>query len=329
LREKQSIYLHEWISVVIVTCSCLLLLLLLPGLKYPDTMQLVHRAVSNIWNLAKLQLLVCLGLSVLVILLGRIPQLRAYFAFTGPQRTIVTMLRASIPLLMLIVLQQTIPLWQRVVGLPEADPSLSRIDEWLFGGTNPTLWLEHLMRHPLTVYMWAAYLSWFVAFQATIYVMVLFRSESEWQEMILAIVLTLAISYICYVLVPAVGPIHAMQSRFTVDPQGGSIAQVTNNIVDRFGVGRDAFPSIHAAISLLMVVYAWRYLRRLAVPYTIMGASIILSTVYLRWHYVTDVLAGVILTLICTWLSPRLLHWWGQRVQSTTTSGSLVPTTGD
>jgi hypothetical protein len=200
LRDKQSIYLHERISVVMAACSCLLLLLLLPGLKFPDTMQLVHRAVNNIWNLAKLQLVVCLGLSVLVILLGRIPQRRAYFVFTGPQSTIVTMLRASIPLLLLIIFQQTIPLWQRIVGLPEVDPTLSRIDEWLFGGTNPTLWLEHLISHPLTVYMWAAYLSWFVAFQGTIYVMVLFRSESEWQEMILAIVLTLAISYIGYVL---------------------------------------------------------------------------------------------------------------------------------
>jgi membrane-associated phospholipid phosphatase len=272
--------------------------------QLPDAAPLIARAGENIWRLAKLQILTCMSLSGLVLILGQIPQIRARLVVNGPVATVLRMLRATLPLLLLIVFHQTIPLWQRVVGMPEADAAIIRLDTWLFGGVNPNLWLEHLISRPMTEYMWAAYLSWFIAFQGTIYVLVLFRSEAESNDMVLATVLTLIAGYIGYVIVPAVGPVHAL--KFTLDLGGGAVGGVTNRVVDQFGIWRDAFPSIHAAVSMLLMVYAWRYLRRWAVPYTVLGVSILLSTVYLRWHYVTDVVAGITLALLSAWLAPRL-----------------------
>jgi membrane-associated phospholipid phosphatase len=306
LPKGGRIHRHEWIAGATAAFSCLLLLVLIPMLHIADAAPLIARAGENIWRLAKLQILTCLGLSGLVLILGQIPQVRARLVVKGPFATVLRMLRATLPLLLLIVFHQTIPLWQRVVGLPEADAALIRLDTWLFGGVNPNLWLEHLISRPMTEYMWAAYLSWFIAFQGTIYVLVLFRSEAESNDMVLATVLTLIAGYIGYVIVPAVGPVHAM--KFTLDLDGGSVGAVTNRVVDQFGIWRDAFPSIHSAVSMLLMVYAWRYLRRWAVPYTVLGVSILLSTVYLRWHYVTDVVAGITLALLSAWLAPRLLR---------------------
>lgn len=85
-------------------------------------------------------------------------------------------------------------------------------------------------------------------------------------------------------------------------------SSITTRLVDKFGVWRDAFPSIHAAVSMLIIVYAWRYLRRFATLYTVLGVSILISTVYLRWHYVTDVLAGILLAAVAAWISPRVIN---------------------
>jgi membrane-associated phospholipid phosphatase len=71
---------------------------------------------------------------------------------------------------------------------------------------------------------------------------------------------------------------------------------------------RDAFPSGHALVTLLSIAWAWRY--RLGVRWvvTVLGAPYC-STVYLRYHYVVDVLAGAALAVLCLALAPALHGW--------------------
>ena len=69
---------------------------------------------------------------------------------------------------------------------------------------------------------------------------------------------------------------------------------------------RAAFPSLHAAVSLVALVYAWRY----AAPWFWVLLPFVLglwvSTIYLRHHYVVDLLAGWALAPVAVWLAPRL-----------------------
>ena len=58
---------------------------------------------------------------------------------------------------------------------------------------------------------------------------------------------------------------------------------------------RAAFPSLHAAVSLVALVYAWRYVRAwfwVLLPFCL---GLWVSTIYLRHHYVVDLLAGWVL----------------------------------
>jgi membrane-associated phospholipid phosphatase len=58
---------------------------------------------------------------------------------------------------------------------------------------------------------------------------------------------------------------------------------------------RDCFPSGHTEIPLLTLWLARRYRRKLFLVYLPITAAMIFSTVYLRFHYVVDVLAGAAL----------------------------------
>jgi membrane-associated phospholipid phosphatase len=42
---------------------------------------------------------------------------------------------------------------------------------------------------------------------------------------------------------------------------------------------------------------------------TVTGALLILATVYQRYHYVVDLLAGALFMLFCVWSAPRLNRW--------------------
>jgi membrane-associated phospholipid phosphatase len=43
--------------------------------------------------------------------------------------------------------------------------------------------------------------------------------------------------------------------------------------------------------------------------------GLLVSTVYLRHHWVVDLLAGTLLVPWTIWLTPRFERWWATRVQ--------------
>jgi membrane-associated phospholipid phosphatase len=74
------------------------------------------------------------------------------------------------------------------------------------------------------------------------------------------------------------------------------------------GIKRDAFPSGHTSVALLSLYYAVRFTPRL-VPVIAPGVFLmILSTMYLRYHYLVDVLAGIALAGLCVALTPLLMR---------------------
>jgi membrane-associated phospholipid phosphatase len=69
----------------------------------------------------------------------------------------------------------------------------------------------------------------------------------------------------------------------------------------------DAFPSGHTAVSLMCLYYAWKMrenkLFAVLIPVV---TGLLISTVYLRYHYVIDVIAGIALTGLTIALAPGL-----------------------
>jgi len=80
---------------------------------------------------------------------------------------------------------------------------------------------------------------------------------------------------------------------------------------------RDAFPSGHVLVTLLSIGWAWGCRLRVRWPVTAVGALLVAATVYLRYHYVVDVLAGAVLghpvpgsgAVPSRWLSRHLGRW--------------------
>ena len=76
----------------------------------------------------------------------------------------------------------------------------------------------------------------------------------------------------------------------------------------------DCFPSGHTAVSLLALMLAWRYARRLTPIMAPLVLALIVSTVYLRYHYVADVVGGVCLAVGSFFVSEWLHAAFERRV---------------
>jgi membrane-associated phospholipid phosphatase len=132
------------------------------------------------------------------------------------------------------------------------------------------------------------------------------------REFSLALSLCLYLGLLGYVLVPAIGPRFAMASEFhgaLVGPWLTVPAARAWNFLEK--IERDCFPSLHTALTLLSLIYFVRL--RTLLPYgrallAVVTPAIVLlwvSTMYLRYHYGVDVIAGALLAWAVSRVAPR------------------------
>ena len=67
------------------------------------------------------------------------------------------------------------------------------------------------------------------------------------------------------------------------------------------------FPSLHASLSTIFAVHWWRVDRRIGIPVAIWAGLIVASTVFVKQHYVADMVAGVLLALAVSGVFLRLM----------------------
>ena len=110
----------------------------------------------------------------------------------------------------------------------------------------------------------------------------------------------LFIGYLGYLFLPAVGPYaHLPAGTFGGALDGDFIGALIGRLTAAGGhFPRDAFPSLHTANAVTVVLVLCRHERRLLPLYLPFVATLIAATMYLRFHYAVDVLAGALLAIV-------------------------------
>lgn len=80
-------------------------------------------------------------------------------------------------------------------------------------------------------------------------------------------------------------------------------------------VAHDCFPSLHVWIPLLLALYLRDHCRRAFIPAPIYVGLMCDATIYLRYHYVIDVIAAFAYAPAAYWPNDFLLaRWPGERI---------------
>lgn len=187
------------------------------------------------------------------------------------------------------------------------DPFLIAVDHALFG-VHPTVWMERLISPLLTSLLQFAYISYYFIPLSLGIVLIARGRFGAFEEVLFGILLCFYLSYVGYLLVPAIGPrftLSHLQTRpLQVSPFIATIQETLNALEKN---KTDAFPSGHTAVSLMCLYYAWKEREKLLFAGLLpMVTGLIIATVYLRYHYVIDVIAGIALTGLTIALAPRL-----------------------
>jgi len=183
------------------------------------------------------------------------------------------------------------------------DPALLAIDRWLLGET-PALALEPWVRPWLTDLMSFCYFLFlpYLGFSLIYYfVAPLALAQRFWAGLFTLY----GIGFLGYSLVPAAGPWVHMAGEFAVPLTGGWMTELNARVIGAGSNGVDVFPSLHCAVSTYLLVFDWRHRRWRFAAYVLPCIGLWVSTVYLRYHYFIDLVAGFALAAAALAVSRR------------------------
>jgi len=177
------------------------------------------------------------------------------------------------------------------------DARLAEIDVWLFGG-HPSVWLDQLVSPALTQVMSFCYAFHMPMPMIVLGFIYLWRERALFVEAIDGFVCMMTLGLLGYILVPGVGPRYLLAPLYTHALDSGALTQMSEAVVSVLRVPRDIFPSLHAAASALVLLYAFRASRALGLALLLPTLGNWISTLYLRYHYGIDLVAGFLLVPI-------------------------------
>jgi membrane-associated phospholipid phosphatase len=198
----------------------------------------------------------------------------------------------------------------QAIGNPDIDPFLIKMDLWLFC-VNPTEWFYRFENPVLTEFLQIIYLLYYFLILFYGLELYLWNRLTEFLYSVFVILLSFYICYVFYIIFPAAGPrfyIHDFHT-ITKDLPGLFTTHYIRLFLD-FGESinadlpnpllyaqRDAMPSAHLALAIILAYLSKKFKSKsfyFYLPYCFLMA---VSTIYLRYHYVVDLIAGAVLAL--------------------------------
>jgi membrane-associated phospholipid phosphatase len=201
-----------------------------------------------------------------------------------------------------------------VVHPVDYDHLFIEADRWIFG-TDPTVWMAQFSHPVLTEYFQLTYFLF--------YVLPIMQAIELWRNGDLdkldvfgrAMTFCYFISYAAYFAMPAVGPRFTLHDFSLLNEELPGLF-LTKGVTDPVAVvNRDCMPSGHTMLTLVNIIIGFRFHSRYRWLFLFVGGSLIISTVYLRYHYAIDVIVGALMAVIFLQLEPAVNRWIRKRTQ--------------
>jgi membrane-associated phospholipid phosphatase len=204
------------------------------------------------------------------------------------------------------------------------EPMLAQIDLDLLG-FHPSVWFGERQIPIVTDILQILYTSYYF-FLLVIVVMPLLRGDLRGTSRALVLIsLALYLNFILYLLLPARSPwmtndwpeasYLAALPRYAAPLEGSGVFRFINYIIANATPNPlDVFPSGHVGNTTALLWFIARYERRWLPFIFLFWITILVATLYLRYHYVVDFLGGIAYAIIANGVAIRVDAWWRRRM---------------
>ena len=181
-------------------------------------------------------------------------------------------------------------------------------------GLEPSVWFDRFVTPRTTEWFAFFYFLYFLILAVHVLPMMAQRDEVLISRFGVGILMLFMTAHLLYMAVPGWGPYWYLKGTFQHDLQGGLFWRLVVETVDAGGAQKDIFPSLHTAAPTFMALFSIRHRHLVPFRYTwpvisFLATQMILATMFLRWHYLADVVAGLALATTASVLGQRIADW--------------------
>jgi len=200
---------------------------------------------------------------------------------------------------------------------------LIKIDHFIWG-CNPTWMLYNIANPVLTEILQICYTSFYILPFILAVTLLAQKHELEAEYVVFSVVYGFFLSYMAYFALPAIGPRFTLHDFARTDEMlpGLFIAPIFREWINAgesiprgtlhpaLLVQRDVFPSGHTMMTAIVMYLSVKFKSKAKYVVLPVGALLIFSTVYLRYHYVIDVMAGMCCMVFSVWSGKRIFNYY-------------------
>ncbi len=216
---------------------------------------------------------------------------------------LIRMLRYFYPFIFISFVFESLGFIVPFINPYNKDTLLINMDRALFGSDVVNI-LGFLNIRGITDYLQLSYLSYYFLPLFLVYYLYSRKKIKRLSYTLFALSLGYYISYIGYMILPAIGPRYSLPYLEGIPIKGGFIYNAVYPVLNSLEhIKQDCFPSGHTEISVLVLLLFKDENKKIALIILPIVLSLILSTVVLRYHYGVDVISGIFLAFVVYYFS--------------------------
>lgn len=201
------------------------------------------------------------------------------------------------------------------------DPFFIRLEGRIFGMQPSLAFMESLPYLPVSELFYTSYFSYYVMIVG-VGLALFFRNREQFFHYVSLVSFVFYVCYLIYIFTPVMGPriFYREITDYRLPPEiqpavvpgfpgavkVGPFYQIMAWIYRVFEAPGAAFPSSHVAVALCTVYFSSLYLRKIRHAHLAVVLLLCLSTVFCRYHYAVDVVAGAATAAVLVPLGNRL-----------------------
>jgi hypothetical protein len=184
-----------------------------------------------------------------------------------------------------------------------------------FFGFEPSIWFDRYVTPGTTEWFAFFYFLYFLILSVHVLPMVYWQRDLRLLgRFATGMLLIFCTAHIVYMIVPGFGPYWYLKGSFQHELRGGTFWRLVGQAVEAGGAQKDIFPSLHTAVPTYFAIFSFRHRKLFPFRFwwpiiAFLATQIIIATMFLRWHYLVDVVAGVAFAMTGALLGQGIADW--------------------
>jgi membrane-associated phospholipid phosphatase len=120
--------------------------------------------------------------------------------------------------------------------------------------------------------------------------------------------LTFLVCFYMFNFFPIAGPRFLFADIYEGPLKGYIFVPLVDYVIKNGAAEGGSLPSSHTAAAVVILVYAWRFLRTLGYIFAPIVFGLVIGTFWGRFHFISDTIVGFVVAIVCIIITDRYVN---------------------